>query len=158
MRKNRTLAIWTICLNACILISAGHGIAPIAMIEILSWMRLFAGEIFRSGDISFAFTAPYEKTLSVAALFSSIGQALIIWSMLRGRQHQKFWIYLFALFLMWLGVGYLIHSFPDEISGFELLVSLPFLACSSILTYRIIVDWRVERADLNTQETQADSL
>jgi len=136
MQMNFTkLTIWVIVLNFLIPIGAGHGIVVIGIIEIL----VFTG--WNSEYFSLSLFANYEYSLGAAALFSLIGQVLLISSFGIRKTSVKFWVKISGLIFLWIGYYYLSHNmFSDSVSSFSFFFGLGFFICSIILTYKMIRD------------------
>ena len=67
-----TLRTLTIIFNLLIIIGAGHGGAPLAFFEIISLRDLFLG------DFHFNFTGNYDDRILTVALFSLLGQCILV--------------------------------------------------------------------------------
>jgi hypothetical protein len=138
MTDFKSLTIWTIVFNFLILAGAGHGLATVGLLEVLSFIGLLTGHSINDGYFSLSLTGSYDQSLGAVALFSFVGQILLgISFMIEGQ--SKTWAKLIALFLLWMGFYYLIHNFPEEsLSQLGLFSGVPFLISSGILTYRLI--------------------
>ena len=79
MTNYKRLTIWTIVLSFLIIIGAGHGIAFIGLLEIVGLFYKFR---IGTENLSFSLTASYNKSLSVAALFTLVGHLFLITSII----------------------------------------------------------------------------
>ena len=139
MKNLKRLTIWTIILNFFIVIGAGHGIAPIGLFEIAA---LFHGFEVMDGLFSLSLTNSYDKSIAAAALFSLIGQSLLVISIFSNKYQRIVWLKNAGLAFLWIGFYYLTHNlFSDNISVFSFAFGIPFLIISGVLFYRIIQYW-----------------
>jgi len=135
MRDFRALTSWTVVTNFFIVIGAGHGIAFLGLIEIF-WIPYIKSE-----DFSLSPTAPYDKSLYTAALFSFVGQVLLIISFFPKRAAGKFWLKAIGLVLLWIGFFYLTHDLMfDNAALLGFRFGIPFLICSVILFIMLVRD------------------
>lgn len=140
MTNFTTLTFWIIILNFFIMIGAGHGIAPIGLFEI---GLIFHGFGINTKDFSFSLSASYDKSLVAAALFSLIGQLLLTFSISKNMSKRIFWIKIGGVIFLWIGFYYLSHNlFTDNVSELGFIFGIPFLICSVILFYKILLNRR----------------
>ncbi|MDB5150229.1 MAG: hypothetical protein JWQ57_4249 [Mucilaginibacter sp.] len=120
----RKLAIAILISSCFILIGAGHGVAPMILIEVMV--------PFASGyKLSFGLSNSYENSIIASALILFIGQVLLFVA-----THKEHIITrLIALFVMWIGLFYLTHNIfkGDDLSEFSFGSATPFLVLSIIL-------------------------
>ncbi|HSZ85699.1 MAG TPA: hypothetical protein VK787_06690 [Puia sp.] len=83
--------------------------------------------------LSLSLRSSFENSIGAAALFSLIGQLLLILSLVSKKSKIVF---------LWIGFLYLTHNIfeDDNISGVSFGFGIPFLVCSFILFYKIIKD------------------
>jgi len=135
MRDFRALTSWTVVTNFFIVIGAGHGIAFLGLIEIF-WIPYINRE-----DFSLSLTAPYDKSLYAAALFSFVGQVLLIISFFPKKGASKFWSKAIGLVLLWIGFYYLTHDLRfNNAAWLGFRFGLPFLICSIVLFIVVVRD------------------
>ena len=137
MTKFKLLTILTIVLSFFIIIGAGHGIACVGLLEIVGLFHKFN---IGTEDFSFSLTASYDKSLSVAALFSLVGHIFLIASLIITKNYKKaYWTKLTGLLFLWTGFYYLTHNFfNDDLSQISLVTGLPFLVVSIILATKMV--------------------
>lgn len=142
MTSLKSLTIWIIFLNFFVIIGAGHGIGCVGLIEILSLIGTVTGQIFDKEDISFGLTSTYDKSLFAVGLFSLIGQLLLIASLITKKLDKKVWTKMAGLIFLWVGFYYLTHNyFDDGLSQVGFFTGLPFLICSFIMFYKLVVKY-----------------
>lgn len=130
MNNYRQLTIWTLITNLLILIGAGHGVAPIGLLE--AW-SITSG---RLPHMPFAFSGDYNNTLYLSISISFIGQIILFISMFNVKQIIK----LIAIIILWIGFTYLTHGIAtgDGLSWFSFTFGIPFLTCSTLLFIKTI--------------------
>jgi len=135
MGKFKSLTIWTIALSFFIIIGAGHGIACIGLLEIM--FPFTNHSIFE--DSSFSLMASYDRSLLAAAIFMLCGHILLIFSILKKNRNYSL-VKCIGVFLLWIGFYYLTHNFSnDGASEIGLFTGIPFLICSVLLIYKLLV-------------------
>ncbi|MFT3823312.1 MAG: hypothetical protein QM731_05300 [Chitinophagaceae bacterium] len=129
MNTSSKIKIWTIILQALIVVGFGHGIIPFIGIEIY-WFPYFTKEHF-----SFAPDAPFEGHLPVIGLITLLGQASLVTSMVHQKKLVKNITQVTGLILLWISIAYFIYN--SERSNniyFVFITSLPFTVLT-LLTF-----------------------
>ena len=138
MANFKELTVWIIILNFFIMIGAGHGIAPIGLFEISGILQGFG---INTEYFSLSLTASYDKSISAAALFSLIGQLSLTFSISIKNRKRIFWFKILGLFFLWTGFYYISHNLStDNASELGFIFGIPFLICSVILFYKVILN------------------
>ncbi len=138
MTRFKSLTIWTIVLNFFILVGAGHGLLCIGLLEVAWVIATLTGRHINDDFFSLSLAGSYEQSLGAAALFSFLGQLILLLSFAI-KKSSRIWIKFLGLSLLWVGYFYLIHnSLEDGVSQLSLFSGLPFLISSGVLTYRMI--------------------
>jgi hypothetical protein len=120
--------IWTIITNALILIGAGHGIGCMLLIE--------AVLIVNPQPLYFSLSESYNHLLPTSALFSLIGQAILVLSMATDK-YVELILKIAGIVFLYVGLFYLGVNFRrDSLSQFGLFFSIPFVTLSIILLIR----------------------
>jgi hypothetical protein len=100
MNQFKSLTIWTLVSNFLTIVSAGHGIVCLGLIEIL-WTPQFYG--IGTKDFSLSLAASYDESLQVAAFFSLVGQLPLIFSLLVKASSKIFLLQIIGLVFLWIG-------------------------------------------------------
>jgi hypothetical protein len=143
MTNFKSLTVWTIVLNFFIIVGAGHGMLCIGLLEIFSIVGVMTGHNINDDYFSLSLTVSYDKSLGAVALFSLVGQMLLIISFfIKGQKY--FWTKLLGLFFLWIGFYYLTHNiFNDSLSQVGFFVGIPFLISSGLLTYKMTKEFQM---------------
>lgn len=135
MTQFKSLTTWTLVSNCLIIVGAGHGIGCLGLIEIL-WATEFYG--IGTEDFSLSLMVSYDKSLGAVAIFSLVGQLLLIFSLLVKTNNKIFLIQQIGLVFLWIGFFYLLHHvFDDTASQIGFVTGIPFLLFSGFLFYKI---------------------
>ncbi len=127
MTATRGLKIWTIITHALIIVGIGHGIAFIAIIELISLPYWFSGIFFNTRDSSIG------GLLAMVGLSSLLGQGAIIYSILLKRKNLKVLFHIVGLLLLWTSIFCLKYfTLKDSNTQLVMITCLPFLICSII--------------------------
>ncbi len=134
MTKFKSLTIWTVVLNFFILIGSGHGFVINGYIEILGLPR---GYRIGGEDLSLSLTNSYFDSFGAVAVYSLIGQILLLISLTLKNFRLIFWTKIIGLLFLWIGFYVLTHHFFDEVSAeLGLYSGIPFLIASILLAYK----------------------
>lgn len=119
----RKLIVLTITCNLCILIGAGHGVAPFFV-----FLPTFMTSLVNSGfDLNF--TGSYAERLPTAALLCLLGYIVLIAACFWRRVQRSFFIV--GLFILLLALGLMaLNVASGHFDGFVLLMAIPFLYAS----------------------------
>ncbi len=114
----RKLTIGILISSLCILIGAGHGVAPMALFEVMI-------PFHHNYPFSFALQRDYELNLGASAIYLFIGQILLFFATFK----RALIIRLLALFILWIGFFYLVHGVidGDGLAMFSFCTGIPFL-------------------------------
>jgi len=121
----------TIGCSFFIIIAAGHGIAPLVMMEY--WIL-----VSDSYQISLSIT-DYESAIGAAALSSLLGQVIMLLSFVVRKQIASARILLGGLGILYIGVFMLTNrSLKGEVPAIvSLITSIPFVVSSVIMTRKL---------------------
>ena len=124
------LTIWTILTHAFIIIGLGHGIAILAVIEIMEF------PYFINNDMSFSLSPNNKTHFPIIGLLSLCGQLFLLASIWHKTKTIKAILQVVGLLFLWWAVIY----FAIEASGdnyFYLATStcIPFCICTSIVFF-----------------------
>jgi hypothetical protein len=121
MNSSRKLKIWTLLTQACIVVGAGHGAAPLILFEAMGFIQPFGDDIF-------------QNKLSQAVLFFSVvtlvGQVCTIASILSNRHALKRQLHIIGISLLFAStfyIGAVVYFDPNSV--FLYVTCLPFIVC-----------------------------
>lgn len=127
MSVNRSLKIWTIITHCFIIIGAGHGIACLGLVEIVTF------PYFTYEGFSFQFDFSSGNPLPVVGLFSFLGQIALVSSILIKRSALKVAAHIGGFVLLWLSVLFFVFaSRGDYYVHFLTVSAVPFSICTLI--------------------------
>jgi hypothetical protein len=139
MKKFRSLTIWMVVLNFFILIGAGHGLAPIGLIEVWGIFNKFQ---FNAEYFSFSLTTSYEDSFGPVAILFLAGQVLLLVPLLLKKDGAIIWTRMVGLGFLWAGFYYLTHNFfniaDGGLSQLSFYTGIPFLIVSFRLVYKTV--------------------
>jgi hypothetical protein len=136
MSRLNKLTLSTIVLSFFIIIGAGHGIGCVGLLEIVALIHKFN---IGTEDFSLSFIGSYDKSLAAVGLFALVGHMLLLISIGRKAERQKFWTKVAGLIFLWTSFYYLTHNiFNDDLSQIGFVTGLPFLIVSIILAYKVV--------------------
>ena len=140
MNSFENLTYWTIALSILIIVGAGHGIACLGLLELMSAANRFE---IGSAYFSLSFTSPYDRSLSASVLFFFLGHLLLLGSIFVKGEKLIFWTKIVGLLFTWLGFLYLTHNLAgDNLSQIGFFTGAPYLVCSIILAHKVISQFR----------------
>lgn len=118
MEQYRNLIKGILISSFCILIGAGHGVAPIVLFEV-------AIPFNHNYPFSFVLQPKYELNLAASAIFLLVGQILLFLTTVK----RVLFARLFSLFILWIGFFYLVHGVfsGDGLAMFSFCTGIPFL-------------------------------
>jgi|GEM_PF-2719064 len=127
----RKLGVAALISNMLILVGAGHGVAPILLLE--------TSVLFRLPNIAEFFSSlpEYEKPAYLSSIILLIGQILFVAALFTTKRLFK----VLAMCILWIGFVILTYKIfsGDNLAGFSLLFGLPFLILSGIYTTKLMV-------------------
>ncbi|HTD99176.1 MAG TPA: hypothetical protein VK668_07795 [Mucilaginibacter sp.] len=109
----RKLLIWTLVSSLLVIVGMGHGIAPIAMTEVL---------MFKNLDFRFSFKTAPEAVVMTSSLIFLVGQIFLLMYIIR-KKSVLLWV---SLLILWFGMFVLIRGE----GGAMLVFGLPFVILS----------------------------
>ncbi|MCS3735736.1 hypothetical protein [Mucilaginibacter dorajii] len=114
----RKLTIGILISSLCILIGAGHGVAPMILFEVMI-------PFHHNYPLLFTLQRDYEFNLAASAIFLLVGQILLFFTTVKRALIAR----LFSLFILWVGFFYLIHGVfsGDGLAMFSFCTGIPFL-------------------------------
>ena len=131
MKPDRKLIIAILISNSLIIIGFGHGISPLLLFEIAM------PHFFDKEYLSFSLFADFEHCIYAAAIFSFLGQIIVLYSIFTTKTTSI----VIGLILMILGYCYLsinIHS-NDMSAAVAFVTGVPFFVLSLLALFYI---WR----------------
>jgi hypothetical protein len=138
MKKYLALTCYTLVANLLIIVGAGHGIAPLGLLEIAGFRFFYE---LGTANFSWSLLADYDGSLDAAALFSLAGQLLLAGSFFIKTKKHSTTLIITGLALLWMGFLYLAHNvFNSHAAVVSFTTGIPFLLISGILLYRILKD------------------
>lgn len=127
MTSTRKLKIWTVTTHAFIIVSFGHGIITLGLLEIL-WFPYFTKDGF-----TLNLKAPFETRIATVGFWTLVGQLSMIYSIISQKDATKRGFHLFSLFLLWLSIIYSSVNINNETNiHFSTFTAIPFLLCTII--------------------------
>jgi hypothetical protein len=128
MLTHKKIKIWTIILHGLIIIAAGHGIAPLFMLEAFYIFNM------KIADFHFSFSADHDH-FGAAAFTALPGQVATILSLFIVKKNRKMAFHLSGLCMFWLSFAYLGYDAANnsriQVAWFT---AIPFFICT-ILTF-----------------------
>lgn len=129
----KQLIIWTLLTNMLILVGLGNGTGFMIIVE-----AILLPLILKYG-LYFTLTNGYTQLLPTAALFSLIGQILLISGFFKSKKLRGAFIILAGIAFMYIGLAYLtINAQNDNESLTGLVTAVPFACVSVLLLYQIV--------------------